>query len=310
MIKSIKNWTRAAILGLSLVVTPCGTEETPGKMDFQTFSSEGQERVNRRIALCNYTVPIQNMSENSRIKILHISDIHFGISNHKVQDVLDLAEKVNHLNPDFVVYTGDLAHSDYSDINDEVVDALSRVCPKSRKFFVLGNHDYYHNKHACKEAAIKVAERLEEAGLENLTNSKRKMVINGQRINFYGMDDYRHGTPSSPDLSTSEEGETNVLLVHNLDSVKRKDIRGLDLVLSGHLHGGEISFAGYSGVDFLIGQGMYFNLNNQKKGWKKLSQRTYSYISPGFSTRNPMGIRVNVEKAGASVITLNGRIYD
>lgn len=307
MIKSIKNWAKAAILGLSLVATSIGGEENSSLNCFNNAVKRAEYKVNGRIALKDYDVPARNIPKNDRVKILHISDMHFNGSDKRIRDAEMLAEKVNSDNPDVVVYTGDFVYDDQSNIDQRVVDVLSKISPKSKRFFVLGNHDYYKNKHACKQASEYVSRQLERAGIENLTNRKKKVYLSGNPINFHGLDDYRHGTTSSVIISPSDENETNVLLVHNLDSVKKQDLNGLDLILSGHLHAGEIDFGPYDGVDYLIRHGAYHNFNRQKGDWKNLSPRTSSYVSPGFATLNPTGLRINTEKAGVTMITLVGQ---
>ena len=72
------------------------------------------------------------------LKIVHLSDIHFGTINTK--ELEKIVEKVNYIEPDIIVLTGDLlSEKTYS--KEELINTLSKLESKLGKFAISGNHD-------------------------------------------------------------------------------------------------------------------------------------------------------------------------
>ena len=78
------------------------------------------------------------------LKVVHLSDIHYGktINKNKLERVV---EKINLINPDIVVFTGDLIDKDIDITNKMINDiskTLKKIDSKYGKYSVKGNHDY------------------------------------------------------------------------------------------------------------------------------------------------------------------------
>lgn len=266
----------------------------------QVRKSESAETIGNGNVLCTYSVPILNLPMALEgATILHISDIHFLKGNKKrIDNINNLGATLGHV-PDVIVCTGDYIKDDLEDFTDDAVEALHNLSPESRKFFVPGNHDFFGKN--GKRTSDYVDGLMMEAGYQNLTGRHQPLELRGAVLNFYGIDDALLGKPEIPVLEPGSRYEKNILITHNLDAINNSFPGCWDLILSGHLHSGEINLWLYDGVDHLIRTGKYSNLNGQRRKWKSLSSRTLSYVSPGFSTHHA---RINTEKAGATLMTL------
>ena len=74
------------------------------------------------------------------LKIVHLSDIHFG-STITENDLDHLVNKVNELNPDIVVITGDIIDERISYDKNILINYLKQIQSKLGKFAISGNHD-------------------------------------------------------------------------------------------------------------------------------------------------------------------------
>ncbi|MBT8271972.1 MAG: metallophosphoesterase, partial [Bacteroidia bacterium] len=96
----------------------------------------------------------------SGIKIVHISDIHLGSFNYRYK-VLDRAiQIINHVNPDYIVFTGDLVNNFAWELKGWESKLIQLKAAKG-KFAVLGNHDYGdYSKWENEDAKIKNHEEI------------------------------------------------------------------------------------------------------------------------------------------------------
>jgi predicted MPP superfamily phosphohydrolase len=173
------------------------------------------------------------------MKIVQISDIHF--QEYTEAAFLDaIVRKVNAAAPDLVVLTGDFVSSKplprhfSAGLGYHCAEHLSRLtCPL--RYAILGNHDCLVGSHAVTDA-------LHTHGIPVLANSFVPLERNGQRIWLAGIKDVLE---DNPDLDTAlpagwPEQEPVILLAHEPDFADSAVGRQVDLVLSGHTHGGQI----------------------------------------------------------------------
>ena len=92
-----------------------------------------------------YTIEDNNISNDfDGIKIVHFSDIHYKriITKDRIDKIIN---EINLINPDIVIFTGDLIDQD-SEINEDDItylkEVLSKINAKYGKYSVIGNHDY------------------------------------------------------------------------------------------------------------------------------------------------------------------------
>ena len=178
-------------------------------------------------------VKIKNLK--NPISIVHLSDLHIGKIIRK-DFVEDVVEKTNLLNPDIVVITGDLVDLEVNEIK-HYLEPLKDLKTKFGVYYVLGNHEYFHGA----EEILEFIKTLHIRVLEN-----ENLVID-KNINLIGLNDLFGNVVGilKPDLEKAYNGvdETlpNVLLAHQPKQARFIDDKfGVDLMLSGHTHGGQI----------------------------------------------------------------------
>ena len=173
-------------------------------------------------------------------RIAQVSDLHnaeFGEGNEKLIELLSLSR------PDMIVITGDLIDSRHTDI--EIALEFARQAIKlAPVYYVSGNH----------EARVREYEDLKmglaEAGVIVLEDQKVQITREGESISILGIDDpsfqedYLFGYAASvtssalSELQNESEGYT-VLLAHRPELFETYVDAGVDLVFSGHAHGGQ-----------------------------------------------------------------------
>lgn len=178
--------------------------------------------------------PIENY------RIVQISDLHIGPLLRK--DFLKKCiEQINSVSPHLVVITGDLIDQPAEKISD-ILALLSTIRSQNGVYFVLGNHEYYNG-------AEMLIEKLKRFNVKPLINQNVKLSHKGKSFYLAGISDqsgYRFNK-LIPDLlktlSGIEDNSSTILLSHrpsviynNLEKISNK----VDLILSGHTHGGQI----------------------------------------------------------------------
>ncbi len=173
------------------------------------------------------------------MKIVQISDFHFQ-EYTEAAFVDAIVRKVNAVAPDLVVLTGDFVSANplprhFSvGLGHHCAEHLGRItCPL--RYAILGNHDCLVGSHAITDA-------LHTHGIPVLGNSFVPLERNGQRIWLAGIKDVLE---DKPDLGAAlpprrSEHEPVILLAHEPDFADHAVGRRVDLVLSGHTHGGQI----------------------------------------------------------------------
>ena len=176
------------------------------------------------------------------LRIVHISDFHFGhyAEAYYLREVVD---RVNDLRPDIVALTGDFV-SELIFGNCARSARLSAPCAEilsgihcSHRWAVLGNHDQLVSPEI-------VSRSLQANGLSVLENRYAEFIRNGARLWIAGVKSSSEGDPdlnaAIPDAIKSS-GETVLLLAHEPDFADEvATYGGVDLMLSGHTHGGQV----------------------------------------------------------------------
>ena len=210
------------------------------------------------------------------IKIVHFSDLHYkrAIDSKKIESIV---EEINLINPDIVVFTGDLIDKDTplsKKDYDTLVNLLSKINSKYGKYAVMGNHDYY-------KAKDKVIEVYESSNFKYLENSYDIVYSkNMEKIFIGGLGNVSYNIDDIAKLMDSKELEDDniykIILVHEPDITSQivKDY-SVDLILAGHSHNGQV-------VIPMIGP--IYKPNNAKKYYDNYYQvnDTSLYISSGI----------------------------
>ncbi|MGI5939815.1 MAG: metallophosphoesterase [Thermoleophilia bacterium] len=182
-------------------------------------------------------------------RIVFLTDIHRGpfFSEDRVRRLVD---RVNTMAPDIIMLGGDYA----SDGEDEAscLAQLTHLRAPLGRYAVLGNHDYEKIEYTDQTYVYDVydpspaIDAIERAGLELLDNRGVWVERNGHRIRVGGVSDHRVGSPRlSPIVGGTTAEDLVILLSHNPDYAEHIPQDYVDLVLSGHTHGGQVSFFGF-----------------------------------------------------------------
>ncbi len=168
-------------------------------------------------------------------KIVQLSDLHIGGLIDK-DFIHNIVQRVNALNPDLVVITGDLV-----DINviqaKETLDELKALNSKYGTYFIVGNHEYFHN---IKE----IIDAVKSLDIRVLENENLYIGKEGEGFNLAGVYDvFGYVTQTyMPDINKALhrlKDSPTILLAHQPRYIYEvKD--SVDLILSGHTHGGQL----------------------------------------------------------------------
>lgn len=174
------------------------------------------------------------------IKIVHFSDLHYNraISLDKVKSIV---EEINLINPDFVVFTGDLIDKDVKLSNedyDDLTTLLSSINAKYGKYSVLGNHDYNSMEHVIKVYNDSNFNYLDNDYDIIYGKNSEKIFIGGVNTVSYHMDDI---DKTMKYLKEDNNINYKIVLVHEPDiSDEIVDDYSVNLILAGHSHNGQI----------------------------------------------------------------------
>lgn len=168
-------------------------------------------------------------------KIVQFSDTHVGFQ-YSLQQLQDLVQQINHLQPNIVVFTGDLIDEPQSfNEGKKLSKILDNIQAQDGKYWVYGNHD--HGGYGTDM----VANLMVQAGFNLLQNSHTVIEKNHERIILAGIDDMILGKPDiDMALANTHPHLFTILLVHEPDFADMAKKYPVDLQLSGHSHGGQV----------------------------------------------------------------------
>lgn len=209
---------------------------------------------NNWIVTTEYTVASEKLpAAFDGKKIIQISDLHnagFGKGQSS------LIEKVEAEKPDAIFVTGDLIDSDRYDleVSLDLVDALVEM---TEVYFVIGNHEVSVNK------LEEITAALEERGVIILMNDATQWELEGESLQIAGINDplmdvdlaeeeYTRGALDEANLND----EFTLLLAHRPEMFNTYVDEGIDVVFSGHAHGGQLRIPGLGGL-IAPGQGWF-----------------------------------------------------
>ncbi|HEV8140273.1 MAG TPA: metallophosphoesterase [Pyrinomonadaceae bacterium] len=168
------------------------------------------------------------------LRVVHLSDLHYGplVNPQHLQRAVKVA---NELRPDLIALTGDYISQDrvYAAPCAEVVGKLRA---RHGVYAVLGNHDHWTD-------AQLIADLFRAEDIRVMVNEGSRMDLRGESFWLAGVDDTMVGLEDLPlALAGARHNELKLLLAHNPTILRRAARAGVDLVLSGHTHGGQVTW--------------------------------------------------------------------
>lgn len=210
-----------------------------------------------RITVNEVAIPVPGLHREMRAALL--SDIHLGNVRGKKQ-LEEIVTKVNRLKPEVVFNTGDMfdSRAHFTAGNDVLAPFKKLTAPQ---FFVYGNHD--------QEVGVQeVIQRMKAIGARVLLNEVayfNDLQIIG--LNNMLADKNSYGPHANADSGTIEStlnelviqsNHPTIVLHHRPDGVNYMEQKGVDLLLAGHTHGGQIfPFTWIAKLTFGYNKGYY-----------------------------------------------------
>ncbi|RDU55481.1 metallophosphoesterase [Helicobacter sp. MIT 00-7814] len=202
-------------------------------------------------------IEVQIAGLQNELKAVQLSDLHIGgiIESSRVKDIV---ERVNALEPDVIFLTGDIVDSKLANVVG-AVDELRHLSARYGVYYVLGNHEYFHE---VKE----ILQKMRDFGFIVLENDTHILQTESSQILIAGIRDLVGVRPAfsalelKPDVrgtlfqaleqSAGLDSHTPIILlshqpkvIEELEFISLEEpelTKNIALILSGHTHGGQI----------------------------------------------------------------------
>lgn len=210
---------------------------------------------------------------SERIKIIQLTDLHLDEIKYFHKSI---AKRINKENPDFLVITGD-------SINNtnklRVLDSfLGLIDLHIKMVAIMGNREY--------RGKIKIDDLQQVYEKHNgklLINSSSFFNVKNRALNIIGIDDLIGGNPNFQKSSKNIDVDIDSIVLNhcpeysnNISELNEKLNLKIKMILSGHTHGGQITFLG---KEFFKPKGS----GNYLRGWYSINNLRM-YVSKGIGT--------------------------
>lgn len=220
-----------------------------------------------------FEVPIRELPRQfDGYRVVQLSDLHIGNFDRKANAARWVA-RVNGLEPNLVVVTGDLVTSG-TEFYSDVAEVLADLRAADGVICILGNHDQWDERR-CRAL-------LEAHGLKVLSNQWCLIERTDAALVVAGLaDPYTGKADLDATLRGRPENAPTVLLSHYPEWFELAAAQRVDLVLSGHTHGGQL------GVPFLASRINLAALSGQRSRGLFWQGQSALYVNAGLGTTGP-----------------------
>ena len=207
------------------------------------------------------------------LSILHLTDLHFSPAYGRrfFEDAIEIA-LASGPPPDLVAITGDYVDDDGA--IEWIEPLLGRLRGRLGRFAILGNHDYRHDFRALRR-------QLRRAGFRVLEGRWATLEVDGARLAIGGTT-----APWGKDLARRPvpDADAHLLLSHSPDQVYRASGMGVDLMLCGHNHGGQVRLP-------ILGPVLMPSRFSRRfdRGFFRVDQ-TLMFVGQGLGAKDPLRI--------------------
>ena len=233
--------------------------------------------LDERLILRTYTVVSPKLTAEVRLAV--VTDFH---SSDNADDVVAM---VTSCAPDAVLMVGDMFDDDIANRPTERTLSLMRqLSAQYPCYYVSGNHEAWTGEMDA------LYQQTEEAGVTVLRMSSGVLTVHGQRIALCGIPDpYEMVFSGAPDteeqlrqaLEDVDSADFTVLLAHRPELLAKYAQFPLDLVVSGHAHGGQVRIPGVLNGLYAPNQGWFPKL----AGGAYTQDGTTLIVSRGLAVR-------------------------
>ncbi len=214
------------------------------------------------IFIKEYKVSSNKISkEMDGLKILQISDIHYGSTIYEKQ-MKNLVKKANETKPDIVIFTGDLINEKYKLTESEKIsikNSLLKINAELGKYYVLGEEDFDDAKSLLNTAGFISLDNNPQL-IYSLDNNPILLIDKNASLEYF---------KNNPDINYFK-----MLVLHDPNEIDDVKENNFDVAIAGHTHNGVINIPKIKEL-FINGK---YKKNYQKVGNTKL------YINPGIGT--------------------------
>jgi predicted MPP superfamily phosphohydrolase len=207
------------------------------------------------------------------LRVAHLSDLHVGTLTPRSWG-LRWARAANAASPDLTVVTGDLVTSG-SAYTEAIADVLGELRAPLGVFSSMGNHDYFGDEEPLVAG-------LRGRGVHVLRNEGVVVEKDGARLWLAAIDDtWTRRDDLGRALAQRPQGLATLLLAHDPKRFDQAADAGVELVLSGHTHGGQVAMPFAARALNLARIGYRYSLGFYERG------RSTLYVHPGLGTTGP-----------------------
>lgn len=208
-------------------------------------------KYTNKVDVTEYSILNEKIPEEfNGFKILQLSDFH----SNGYKDTTDIIiNKIENINPDIVVMTGDMISWGIGN-TDELEKLINSLSTNYPIYYINGNHEQLLEITNLKEYN-EFLDKIKNLGVTYIKDNFVEIFKDGKSINLYGIDmplmessglyvkeEELDDNYINNKLSTIKSNKFNILLAHNPLFIDDYSRWGADLVLSGHMHGGIIRF--------------------------------------------------------------------
>jgi len=220
------------------------------------------------------------------LRVVQISDVHSGTWD-SIAGVSKGIEKINNLEPDLILFSGDLVNSNKDEI-DPFIDLFSELKAPMGKYAVLGNHDYYGQPRDRSKRAAYYADffdKYRRMGFTLLRNEHNYLKNNDEQIALIGVENWGSGRyfPKFGDLDAATKGLRrdifSILISHDPShwELHARDYNfHFHLTVSGHTHGMQFGI----NLPFFKWSPVQYRYKYWMGLYKEMGQ--YLYVNRGF----------------------------
>lgn len=211
------------------------------------------------------------------LSILHLSDWHLmpTIERCYFEEVTDYLRA---LPADLIVFTGDLI--DDMACVDWLPHTLGLLDAPLGQYFILGNHDWEQDADVIRASLSSLGWQSVGSKVLTIDHAGHRMAIAGDETPWLGQ---------APDIRRHSEADFRLLLAHTPDHFPRARREAVDLMLSGHNHGGQVVLPLFGPVYSPSTNGVRYAAGTFAKS------STVMHVSRGLAGRHPLRWRCRPE---------------
>lgn len=224
------------------------------------------------IQIKEYSVINNKIPESFKgFKIVHFSDLKYGSTTNQ-KYLKKLVNKINELNPDIIIFTGDLITSNYKLTDNDkksIIENLNKLDPKIDIYSIRGDNDINETYNSI----------ITQTKIIEINNLNKLIYYKGDTpIMLIGLDDSINGNQSLDMAFNYEENNYyKILITHEPDTYEKIKDKNIDLFLAGHSLNGQVRLPFIGSVYTPTGAKKYYDS-------KYKIDNTEIYISNGLGT--------------------------